>query len=231
MTTAQTGAFIFESLYEGLNTVIEYCDSVAGIQITSGVISSVNILASPLIQGLTIDYQISFMPYNSIGLGGGIKIVFPSTFQNLDVYCRVLSGLKTIDVSNPISCVSDGLTLKVTNFNDYQPQEVKIACNARNPPFPGETSHFRIFTYSDTTWKDAKVIDRNENAGTVFISSIEIPEHAEVEFYKPTASSLYMAKTPLDIEIFPQLGKFLPPSTTASSYGMIVVQFPIWYTE
>lgn len=49
IATPLTGNFLFESMKEGIYTVIEYYDNVAGVLINPGTITDVSIIGFPLV--------------------------------------------------------------------------------------------------------------------------------------------------------------------------------------
>ena len=95
--TPLTGSFVFETMKEGVNTVLEYQGSVPGISISPGGITETIVTGFPLVQNLFVDYYIRFLPQNNIPQGGMVEIDFPDTYQGLDTSCRIISGLVPIN--------------------------------------------------------------------------------------------------------------------------------------
>lgn len=147
IATAATGSFVFETMKEGVNTVIEYEGAVPGISISPGGITDVTIIGFPLVQNLFVDYYIKFLPQNAIPKGGQIEIDFPDTFQGLDSTCRVVSGLKEISSSSPITATTTFDKIWIRNFDNFDPKYIEVKCFCTNPPMAGETPHWQIRTY------------------------------------------------------------------------------------
>lgn len=144
IATTQTGSFVFETMKEGVNTVIEYEGSVPGIEIAPGGITETYVTGFPLVQNLFVDYYIKFLPQNSIPKGGMIEIDFPDTYQGLDTSCRVISGLDEIAEDDPIECTTTSNPDKIwiKNFDKFDPKYIEVKVFATNPPESGETPHW-----------------------------------------------------------------------------------------
>ena len=227
IATAATGSFVFETMKEGVNTVIEYEGAVPGISISPGGITDVTIIGFPLVQNLFVDYYIKFLPQNAIPKGGQIEIDFPDTFQGLDSTCRVVSGLKEISSSSPITATTTFDKIWIRNFDNFDPKYIEVKCFCTNPPMAGETPHWQIRTYQDTTL--TKIIDQNLQAGTVPISSIDRPNFFASDLYEKIVNCSWLEQCPIDFRFFPNPGNFLTKYNTATNYGNLALQIPLWW--
>jgi hypothetical protein len=223
--TAKTADFLFESLKQGINTVIDFKDDVPGIAINTGQISDVLIIGFPLVQNLFVDYEVKFLLMNEIPKGGSILITFPPTFQGLDKTCRIISGL-TSAPSSSLSCNTVGLTLVISGFANVIPQYINVRCFAYNPPNGGPTPYFQIETFKDLAMTAA--IDQNLNAGFVTISSIGKPKFVNFDYYTPIYNCTFNEICPIDFRLFPQITNGLHKSS-ASTYATVDLQIPQWW--
>ena len=234
--------FIFESMREGVFTVIEYYDQIAGVAIKPGTVTDVTVIGFPLVMNLYVDYSIKFLPANVVPRGGSIHIRFPVDFsQTIDKTCRVSYGLKAAN-SAGIKCVTNGLRdLYISNFQELVPQYIEVKCFAYNPPQAGETQNFEIETYTGAF--GTQVIDENPRAGTVVISSIDKPNFMDIDFYVKHVNCSFYQDCPINFRYFPltnfsspALEHIFNPTTDphnnaiASSYfNSLSLQIPIWW--
>lgn len=228
IATLDAGYFKFESLKEGVYTVIEYKEDISGVAIKSGTITDVTVIGFPLVQNLFVDYEIRYRPANEVPIGGMFNIQFPPDFnQSIDKTCRIESGLKALD-SNGITCVTDGVRdLWISNFDFFTPQYVVVKCFAYNPPKAGETQNFQVRTFTDTL--KTTIIDENIKAGTVVISAIDKPNFMAVDFYVKHVNCSFYADCPMNFRYFTDPTRTLPKATSFTNFSTIAIQMPIWW--
>jgi hypothetical protein len=228
IATAASGTFLFESLKEGVNTVMEYTASIAGVSISPGTVTDVSVIGFPLVQNLFVDYTITYRPANSVPRGGMFNIKFPADFVGgIDTSCRVIYGLLPADDTG-ISCTTNGIRdIYIKNFQAFTPQYIQVKCFAYNPPVGGETANFQVKTF--TTIAGAQVIDQNLQAGTVVISEIEKPNFMEIDFYKMHINCSFYQMCPINFRYFPYPNQTLAPAVSTASFSSINMQIPIWW--
>jgi hypothetical protein len=140
--------------------------------------------------------------------------MFPNTFNGISNPCRVTSGLSDESTTNTLQCASSGDIMIIKHFAAFSPQYIEVKVQASNPSFSGSTAHWKIYTYQDQTQSSSVLIDKNEQAGTVNISTIGKPIKSEVNFYQPRSGCIFSEKCTIDFYLFPHLRKTLNPSTT-----------------
>ena len=228
IASSATGNFIFESLKEGVFTVMEYTSSIAGVAIKPGTITDVTVIGFPLVQNLYVDYTITYKPANSVPRGGKFNIQFPPNFiGGIDTSCRVISGLLPADDSGLV-CVTNGIRdIYITNFQDFTSQYIQVKCYAYNPPVAGETANFQVRSF--TTTAATQIIDENVQAGTVVISSIEKPNFMEIDFYKKHINCSFYQDCPINFRYFPYPNNTLSKATSTTDYSAIDMMMPIWW--
>ena len=237
-----TPNFVFESMKEGVYTVIEYYDQIAGAQITPGAVTDASVIGFPLVMNLYVDYAIRFLPSNIVPRGGSIHIQFPVDFnQGIDSTCRVSYGIQPA-TSAGIKCVTNGIRdLYISNFAQLIPQYIEVKCFAYNPPVPGPTQNFQVETYTGAY--GTQIIDQNPTVGTVVISSIDKPNFMQIDFYVKHVNCSFYQDCPINFRYFP-LTNFTSPTPNhifnptvdphntgvASSYfNSLSLQIPIWW--
>jgi hypothetical protein len=223
-----SGTFLFESLKEGVNTVMEYTNSIAGVVISPGTITDVSVIGFPLVQNLYVDYTITYRPANAVAKGGMFNIKFPPDFVGgIDTSCRVIYGMLPADETG-IKCITNGIRdIYITNFQDFTPQYIQVKCYAYNPPVGGETANFEVRTF--TTPAATQVIDQNPEAGTVVISEIQKPNFMEIDFYKLHINCSFYQMCPINFRYFPYPNQTLKKATTTTDFSAINMQIPIWW--
>jgi hypothetical protein len=228
IATPASGTFLFESMKEGVNTVMEYTDTIAGMVINPGTITDVSVIGFPLVQNLYVDYTITYKPANSVAKGGMFRIVFPPDFVGgIDTSCRVIYGLLPADETG-LKCTTNGIRdITITNFQDFTPQYVQVKCYAYNPPVGGETQNFQVRTF--TTPAATQVIDENPQAGTVVISEIQKPNFMKIDFYKLHVNCSFYQMCPINFRYFPYPNQTLSKATSTTDFSAINMQMPIWW--
>ena len=224
---SQTG-FLFESLKEGTNTVIEQSSSMNAITITAGAINSPSITASPLNKNLRVDYTISFTPSNTIPQGGSIQITFPSTYGSLDSTCRVIRGLTATSAGLVCTANSTSGVVTISGFTETPPQYIQIKIYAVNPNVVGPTPQFAIASYRTYPATSTSLIDENTNAGQVSIVDVDNPFLIEIDVYTPYTNTSLGATAPLDFRLYVQ--NILPATTSSTSFGKVWLQIPLWWS-
>lgn len=225
--TPQTGSFVFETMKEGVNTVIEYEGAVPGILISPGAITETTVIGFPLVQNLYVDYYIKFLPQNTIPEGGMIEIDFPDTYQGLDTSCRIISGLEQINSTELIDCSTTYDKIWIKNFAEFDPKYIEVKVFATNPPFSGETPHWQIRTYQDET--ATQIIDENPQAGTLPISSIDRPNFFAADLYEKIVNCSWLERCPIDFRFFPNPGAAITKYNSNTNYGNLALQIPLWW--
>ncbi|CAD8140771.1 unnamed protein product [Paramecium octaurelia] len=226
--------FIFETLEPLVNTVIEYFN-VGVTTITPGQIINPSIAGAPLNQNLRIDYTIKFTPQNKIPYTGKIDYIIPAGFT-LDPTCRIISGLSQ-NGTTPISCVTSGQNITITNFASFSPQEITLKIYAVNPPISKLYQYCQIYTYStfgkvpviSGSSSNYKGIDQNIEAGSIQISSIQSPYFVAIDLYKQMQNISLDKTGPLDFRLYPMPSNQLKLTTSPTSYGSIYFQIPLWW--
>jgi len=222
--------FLFESMKEGTNTVMEQSTTIDPITITAGAINSPSITATNLNRNLRVDYTISFTPSNTIPLGGSIQVTFPNTYGALDSTCRIIRGL-TASASG-LLCVADSTSgiVTISGFTETPPQFIQIKIYATNPNSIGYTPQFKIASYKTYPSTVTSLIDENENAGQVNIADVDNPFLVEVDVYTAMTNTSLGGTGPLDFRLYPKTALPTTPNPTSGPYGKVWLQIPLWWS-
>lgn len=157
----------------GINTIIEHF-RLAGTIITPGQIFNPIVKGYPLNLNQYIDYTISFTPMNHLFQNGKMIITFPSQYPSLAPTCRVQKGLTVKSTTDPISCVTVGKEITISNFDSFRAQYVEIKIFATNPSVSTPTDHFIIQTKITVNGVDY-IVDKNTQCGQLTMADIKKP--------------------------------------------------------
>ncbi|CAD8173591.1 unnamed protein product [Paramecium pentaurelia] len=185
-----TSTFTIAAYRQGTSIIYTWKTGINGIQILPGLIKDITLLPMQKVRLATqkiVDYQLKFLPTNSLSKGSAIMIKFPNTFKldGSQVYLFFKSGLEDISETSPLQMQKASDDILITNYKETLPNQIIIQFRAKNPSTAGPSSALDIRTCTDSTC--ANIIDQNKVDAFIQVEAVASLDFIDVTLNQPTS--------------------------------------------